>query len=157
MDGVTYVEGGAEMLPALKEMWERLNARNAAVSPDFGWLYAGRDFAWRMEKWPRPGPGGIRVCKAVAGGAEAGSRACLLDEAGGGEVASIYVDASQRRKGIGGELLRRGPAWLGANGASGVGLEVAAGKEGAVAFYRSLGFKLRSSRMWLPPEETAPR
>jgi len=48
--------------------------------------------------------------------------------------------------------LRRGLAWLGANGASGVTLEVVAGNEGAVEFYHSLGFKLRSSKMWLAPE-----
>ncbi len=144
------------MLSGLKGMWERLKAHHVSVSPDFGWLYAGRDFAWRMEKWLRLGAGGVWACVAASEGAEAGFCVCLLDGSGGGEVATIYVDDAHRRLGIGAALMRRGLSWLAANGAAGVTLEVVAGNEGALEFYRSLGFKPRTQRLWLPPENPGP-
>lgn len=146
---VAYITEGSDLPGRFRAMWERLNAHHGRVSPDFAHLYAGRDFSWRLDKWRRLGAGGIWNCLALADGVEAGFCVCTLDGAGGGEVATLYVEQAFRRRGIGAELVRLGLAWLAAHGAENVALEVVGGNDGAVAFYRSQGFRVRKMRLEL--------
>ncbi len=62
-------------------------------------------------------------------------------------VDSLAVDAAYRRQGLGRALLAEAEAWARENGASSVELNVYEFNEGAIAFYRELGYQTLSRRM----------
>jgi len=61
---------------------------------------------------------------------------------GRGEIRSLYIDPSVKRRGLGRRLMRELAAQLAAFGYSGAALGVVAGNEPAIAFYRSLGGRI---------------
>ncbi|MGG6897207.1 MULTISPECIES: GNAT family N-acetyltransferase [Rhizobium] len=61
---------------------------------------------------------------------------------GRGEIRSLYIDPSVKRRGLGRRLMRELAAQLAAFGYSGAALGVVAGNEPAIAFYRSLGGRM---------------
>lgn len=149
MTAIEYVEGGEELLDRFAAMWERLNALHARICPDFSHLYAVRDFAWRKARWLSNCEGGLWACLALADGQPVGFLVCSIGASGEGEVATLYVEQTCRRTGVGTGLMERGMRWLKDRGAKDIGIDVVAGNDRAVAFYRTFGFKVRKTRMSL--------
>ncbi|GFK94673.1 Ribosomal-protein-alanine acetyltransferase [Fundidesulfovibrio magnetotacticus] len=147
MEQVIFVEGGWELLERTAALWERLNAHHARVNPDFEALFAGRDFAWRLAKWRAASGGGLRAWLALAGDDPVGFAVAAVDAAGAGELATLFVEEAWRGRGLGRELAERCLAWLEGRSVGNVSLEVVGGNAGAVAFYETLGFRVRKLRM----------
>ena len=76
---------------------------------------------------------GFAVGSAVAG-------------AGQGEIESVAVETSARRRGVGRALCAAVMKWCGEQGARQIELEVRAGSLGAIALYEQLGFVVSGQR-----------
>ena len=64
------------------------------------------------------------------------------------EVVDLAVDAAARREGVGKRLMEAAEAWARERGADSVDLTVVEGNAPALALYESLGYRMRSHRMW---------
>jgi len=89
------------------------------------------------------GSGAVRRCLLVAEGAgEVLGYAVGMTVAVVGELETVAVQASARRRGIGRSLCTAVLAWCRAEGAASVELEVRAASAGARKLYEELGFHL---------------
>ncbi len=106
--------------------------------------------------------GAVRRCLFVAESGEemvgfAVGKVILLATESVGELESVAVDETARRRGVGRALCEAVVDWSRGQGAAEIELEVRAGSEGAIALYAGLGFVAvgRREGYYRDPEEDA--
>jgi len=67
-----------------------------------------------------------------------------------GHISDVYVAPELRRQGVARRMMQRAEAWLREQGAASVDLNVAAVNDGAIAFYRRLGYETQRLNMKKP-------
>ena len=148
----------------------RIRAANAA---DLAGVIALERGAVEAPHWPEAeyaaivqnrgeAEGAARRCLVVAESDEkllgfAVGKAILLATEGVGELESVAVDETARRRGVGRSLCEAVVDWSRRQGAAEIELEVRAGSAGAIALYAGLGFAVvgRRGSYYRNPDEDA--
>ena len=152
---VIYETGGVEFLDRIQGMWERLNAYQAEVSPDFPDTFKGRTMDSRRARWVASGVNGLRIRMAVQDGKDLGYCLSFIGAKMDGVLESLFVDDSLRGQGVGLALSRDALDWFRERGAKSVDLEVTVGNDHAKGFYEKLGFRPFKLTMRLKQEASA--
>lgn len=138
---LVFAEGGPELLDALAPLWEGLRSHHQGITRHFPERFAAMKWAERKTGLlKKGGPDRLHVVLALQEGRPIGYCIVSIDAQGEGELDSLFVDESCRGKKVGEEMACRGLAWLKAFPAKDILIQVAAGNERALPFYRKLGF-----------------
>ena len=136
---VTYDSGGAELLDSIEPLWRQLIQHHSELSPYFGQEIASRTFkerrAYLVSKSDE-----LRVEVAKDQGELMGYCISTVDDAGVGEIDSMFVVEASRKEGVGDVLIRSALDWLDSNGVVSKVLTVAIGNERVYAFYERYDF-----------------
>ncbi len=136
---VTYDAGGAELLDSVEPLWRQFIQYHSELSRYFGQEMATGTFkerrAYLVSKADK-----LRVEFAKAQGEPIGYCVSTIDDAGVGEIDSIFVVDASRNEGIGDALMRSALEWLDSNGVASKVLAVAVGNERVYTFYERYGF-----------------
>jgi GNAT superfamily N-acetyltransferase len=136
---------GAEDLAAIEPLWRALYAHQAAHGMRLP-VPAVAFEAWAASMSPALGRFTVVALAerdGVAAGFVAGRVRALPAYFGGGSagfISEVYVSGSERGSGIGRRLLAFALDWFAGQGIARVELQVLAGNEDAVRFYRELGW-----------------
>jgi ribosomal protein S18 acetylase RimI-like enzyme len=146
---VAISAGGAERLDRIGPLWYDLRAHHAGLAPMWrdGLLAASFD-GRKAELLSKSAGGDLLVLLATtAADAVVGYCVCTVTATGDGEVDSLYVAPSHRRRGVGRELMSRAMAWLGERSPQSIAVEVMACNDNALRLYQRYGFHARTVRM----------
>ncbi len=144
---VEYVHGGIEWLDEIGPLWEKLNALHGERSPHFADSFRNGSFSKRKaELLTKSQTAQLRVDLAREHDSMHPLGYCIstVDADGTGEIESLFVDESCRRRGIGGHLMQAALAWMTGEGAKKKRLLVAFGNDAPLGFYQRFGFQPRN-------------
>ncbi len=138
--GIRYIDGNEELLDRIAPLWAELNAIHHAKSVHFKAHYAGFTFEARKNTLLKAAEKGcLRVLLAYDNELPVGyCVASVID--GLGEVDSLFVSETYRKKGIASSLMERALDWIDTNGAVKIALKVSVGNEAVLGFYARYGF-----------------
>jgi len=140
---ITYMQGGAELLPRIARLWRKLTLEHAALSPYFALEFKTRTFADRKRELLQKAEGErLRVILAYLSQRRQAIAYAVgtVNHMNVAELDSLYVDRLFRGSGIGGRLTADMLRWLQAQRPASVVVHVAIGNESVVPFYRRFGF-----------------
>ena len=138
-----YVDLSIEQIDLIGPLWEQLCTHHAGISPHFSSHFQNRTFAARRVDFLKSHNRGkmkIELVRLAEDGRAIAYCVSTVTHEGAGEVDSLFVQAEFRGRGIGSELVRRALAWLKAEQASTILIEVAYGNDQALPFYGKFGF-----------------
>jgi ribosomal protein S18 acetylase RimI-like enzyme len=151
--GVSIIAGSAELLDRIGPLWHELRSHHAALDPTWrdGLLSAGFDERKSDLIYKSEG-GRMVVLLALAGDQTVAYCVCTVTRDRDGEVDSLFVTASHRRRGIGDALMSRAMAWLAERATKSLAVEVMACNAEALRLYERYGFRPRTVRMLHVPQ-----
>lgn len=135
-------------LSEIEPLWSLLNAHHAGLAHDFHDHFATLTFAQRMRGLEALDEECLLILVAGTAGARTGYVIAAV-RGGDGEIESLFVTPSSRGHGIGAQLAGQALAWLRERSCSVITVTVAAGNEGVLPFYESLGFRPRRMQLEL--------
>jgi ribosomal protein S18 acetylase RimI-like enzyme len=138
-------------LDRIAPLWHELREHHAALSPTWRDEFLASNFEKRKAGLIAKSPGGLLVLLATTLDAAVGYCVCSIDETGRGEIDSVFVTASHRRRGIGDQLMTRAMKWFTEREAKPVTVSILAGNDDAVRLYERFGFKPRTVTHQLKP------
>lgn len=148
---MTFTAGGAELLEQIAPLWHELRSHHASLDPVWREGLLAASFESRKAGLLCKSAGGeLLVLLARATDSAAQSIAycvCTVTAAGDGEVDSLFVTESHRRRGIGDALMSRAMAWLFSRATASLAVEVMACNADALRLYERYGFRQRTVRM----------
>ncbi|MGQ9779461.1 MAG: GNAT family N-acetyltransferase [Bacillota bacterium] len=107
------------MLERIEPLWERLRDHHRARAGRFAPWFARQTFARRRDELLRKSADGalfVEVARDLEAGVDVGYCVSSLDAEGQGEIDSIFIEETYRRRGLGGRLLRDALNWLAEKG-----------------------------------------
>jgi ribosomal protein S18 acetylase RimI-like enzyme len=140
---IEYHVGDEKDLDRICDLWAELNRCHIGKSVHFRHHYEEMTFSLRksqLEYIARQGSLRIDLAKETETNREVGY--CISSITGDriiGEIESIFVDTSYRRRGIGTILVRNAFAWMDSQGVEKKRVSVSYGNEETWAFYQSCG------------------
>ena len=148
---MTLTAGGAELLEQVAPLWLELRSHHASLDPVWRDGLLAATFETRKAGLLAKSEGGqLFVLLARSSDRAANVIAycvCTVTAAGDGEVDSLFVAASHRRRGIGDALMSRAMAWLAGRATQSLAVEVMACNADALRLYERYGFRPRTVRM----------
>jgi ribosomal protein S18 acetylase RimI-like enzyme len=148
---VSITAGGAELLDQIAPLWQELRAHHASLDPVWRDGLLAATFADRKAGLLAKSAGGeLLVLLARSAGLPdhvVGYCVCTVTHAGDGEVDSLFVTESHRRRGIGEALMSRAMEWLAGRATTSLAVEVMACNADALRLYERYGFRQRTVRM----------
>lgn len=146
----TFITGDANLLAAIKELWEELNQLHIEKSVDFQNHYKAFTFAARKESIVRHTENGaLLVTIAYCNNLKIGyCIASIVD--GSGEIDSIFVKTGYRQSDVGHKLMEMSLDWLKTNAAKKIIVKVSAGNEEVFEFYSKYGFAPCLTELQIP-------
>jgi ribosomal protein S18 acetylase RimI-like enzyme len=153
---LSITAGGAELLNEIAPLWHELRSHHAGLDPMWreGLLAANFDDRKAGLLSKSAGGGEILVLLARTDDQAVAYCVCTVTPAGDGEVDSLFVTESHRRRGIGDALMSRAMAWLAGRATKSHAVEGMACNADAQRLYERYGFRQRTVRMLhvRPPE-----
>jgi ribosomal protein S18 acetylase RimI-like enzyme len=158
--GVTLVAGGAELLDRIAPLWHELRSHHALLDPTWRDGLLATQFHERKAGLITKSSGGGAMLVLHASTSErsevVGYCVTTVTPGGDGEIDSLFVVPSHRRRGIGEAMMLRSMQWLAERGAKSIAVEVMAGNADALRLYERWGFRARTVRMLhVPPSDGA--
>ena len=141
---ITIQSGSTELLDRIAPLWAELRIHHADLSPQWREVFLACRFADRKAELIKKSPGGLLVLLAMDGDATVAYCVCSIDAAGRGEVDSLFVTESHRRRGIARRLMTDSVEWLTAKDAKPIVVSILAGNDEALKLYESFGFLPRT-------------
>jgi ribosomal protein S18 acetylase RimI-like enzyme len=158
--GVSITAGGAELLDRIARLWHELRSHHASLDPVWRDGLLAATFDDRKAGLLAKSEGGellVLLARSVERSEHVvGYCVCTVTRTGDGEVDSLFVTESQRRRGIGDVLMSRAMAWLAGRATQSLAVEVMACNADALRLYERYGFRQRTVRMLhvRPPERS---
>jgi ribosomal protein S18 acetylase RimI-like enzyme len=157
---VTIAAGGAELLDEIGPLWHELRSHHAGLDPVWREGLLAAHFNDRKAGLLAKSAGGGELLVLLARSADPTDPkvvaycVCTVTAAGDGEVDSLFVTESHRRRGVGDALMSRAMAWLAQRATASLAVEVMACNADALRLYERYGFHQRTVRMLhvCPPE-----
>lgn len=136
-----YEQYNVKDIRVIKGLWERLNDIHSRLSIDFSERYVGTTFEKRTQKFLAMKEECVRITCAKDGDQIIAYCVSTVDDKDTtGDLASIYVDPTYRRMGIGEALMTDSKTWLLNKGCQRLTLGVSVGNESVINFYKKAGF-----------------
>lgn len=141
-DTLFFIEGSAELLDAIEQLWIKQVRYHASVSTYFREEFKGMTFAKRMKELrAKGGRSRLRVVIARTKNTRiVGYAIASITKSGIAEIDSLFVEKPYRNRGIGGRLASLALEWCARCRPIATTVNVAIGNEPAISFYRHLGF-----------------
>lgn len=151
MEQITYVRGGANLLPRVEPMWERLSAQHDVLFEAFGNQEPSFDV---LEPWylGKDMAGQLFVELATAESRDVGFCLCTCGPRDIGLIDAIWVDEAYRNQGIGSTMIRDVIGWLDKGPITCKIVQVANTNASALSFYERLGFSPRTVTLQHRPD-----
>src|SRR5688572_5282282 len=96
-DDVSIIDANGE-LDRIGPLWQELRLHHAELSPRWRDEFLACRFETRKAGLIAKSPGGLLVLLAMAGDAPVGYCVCSIDEHDRGEIDSLFVTTSHRRR-----------------------------------------------------------
>ncbi|NLE04043.1 MAG: GNAT family N-acetyltransferase [Crenarchaeota archaeon] len=147
---IDYIIGDETLLDRIEPLWLGLNQQTISDSLSFKPYYRALTFDKRKTVLMQKAQAAVlRVELAIDKSTNHPVGYCVtsLDNAGTGEIESIYVDKAFRGLKIGDTLMKSALAWLEKQGSASRQVSIAAGNENACRFYERYGFRTRRTVM----------
>jgi diamine N-acetyltransferase len=149
-NNISILTGGPELLDRIAPLWHELRAHHATVSPTWRENVLSFTFEYRKAYFLKKSAKGLLVLLAIADDdvdAPVGYCVSSISEDNAGEIDSLYVRESHRRRGIAGRLITDSMDWLKRNAVKSIVVEVLSGNDEAVHLYEKFGFYPRITRL----------
>ena len=156
LDNFTFLQGGRELLPRVKTLWEQLNLHHLEHSNFFKAHFSNFEFEKRHQPLMDEKGTEILIDLVIDQRQKREVAYCLSSLAGDGtgEIESLYVEAAYCQLNLGQMLMERAVSWLQGQNASPLLIAVAEGNENVLPFYRRFGFYPRKLLLqYVPPEQ----
>jgi len=145
MAKIEYINFDKSGINRIRELWEGLNKHHFERSVNFKERYAKMTFEKRKELlFNKLGNGNMFIELALDSVSEKPVGYCLsiITKSGDmeGEIESLFIIPSYRKKGIGEAFIQHALEWLDSNKVSSKRIIVAAGNEEIFPFYEKFGF-----------------
>jgi ribosomal protein S18 acetylase RimI-like enzyme len=138
------IPGGAELLARIQPLWAELRLHHAYIAGPWKQEFLDSDFDKRKANLITKGTRGLLVLLAIDGDQPVGYCVSTIDPTGRGEIDSLFVTASHRRRALGRRLVQQSMDWLTRHAAKTIVVSVLAGNDDATKLYASFGFQLRT-------------
>jgi len=147
---MNYIDISASEINTIKDLWNRNKEYHIQIEKIFKELYTNISFEKRMKSILEK-EGELKITIAEENDKICGY--CISHTEGDvGEVVSLHVLESQRRKGIGKELTKLHIKWLKEKKCKEIGLYVSSVNTKTIKFYEQLGLYSCLNYMQLKPE-----
>lgn len=134
---IEYIDIEPSQIDRIKLLWHKNKEYHLQNEPVFKEQYANLEFEDRMNAILE-GEKELKITIAEEAGNTYGY--CISTISGNvGEIVSLHVLESQRRKGIGKQLTEKHIQWLRSRNCKEIGLFVASSNEKTISFYKQLG------------------
>ena len=134
---IEYIDIEPSQIERIKLLWHKNKEYHLQNEPVFKEQYANLEFEDRMNAILE-GEKDLKITIAEEAGNTYGY--CISTISGHvGEIVSLHVLESQRRKGIGKQLTEKHIQWLRSRNCKEIGLFVASSNEKTISFYKQLG------------------
>ena len=145
MAKIEYINFDKSGINRIRELWEGLNKHHFERSVNFKERYAKMTFEKRKELlYNKLGNGEMFIELALDSGSEKLVGYCLsiMTNSGDkeGEIESLFIIPSYRKKGIGEIFMQHAIEWLNSKKVTNKRIVVAAGNEEVFSFYEKFGF-----------------
>lgn len=131
---------GFDDIELIKDLWERNRDYHRDKSEHFKCKYEHAEFHGRMRQFESDAKDGSKITIAENEGKIVGYCISTIND-GIGEIGSLHVLETERGKGTGKILMGRHMEWLKEKKCLEIKVAVMTDNEGAIEFYRMLGFK----------------
>jgi ribosomal protein S18 acetylase RimI-like enzyme len=146
-DGYSIFAGGAEFLDRVEPLWLDLRRHHAGLAPLWSASLLATSFVQRRAGLVAKAARGILVLLATSHGQDIAYCVSTLAADGTGEVDSLYVAPTHRRRGIAQALMTRTMDWFERQSVHSIVVDVLSGNQAAQAFYGQFGFLPRTVRL----------
>lgn len=137
---INYIIGNEELLDRVKDLWTELNQLHAEKSIYNKKYYANNTFEARKKALLSTSRNG-QLCIVLAHDETALVGYCIASiVAETGEIDSIFVTKSYRKKGIAGNMMNQALDWLKRRNPNKTVIKVSVGNEEVYGFYAKFGF-----------------
>ena len=147
-EGVSLLNGGAELLDRVEPLWSQLRRHHADLAPQWSASLLAISFDERRAELV--GKGAVLVSMATWCGQDIGYCVSTVASDATGEVDSLYVIPSHRGSGIGHELMTVAMDWFARQSVRSIVVNVICGNDDAQRFYARYGFVPRTVRLLRP-------
>jgi len=134
-----YIDIAYNDICLIKDLWEKNRIYHETSSEYFGHAYRDICFEDRMEKFQSFDDAMLKITICKENKSVIGYCISTITETVG-ELVSIHVDASERGRGIGQNLVRIHLAWMGDNECKDIGVTVSQENDATIDFYKKMGF-----------------
>lgn len=139
-ENIQYLEGGKELLPEAKTLWEALNQMHHDCSKHFKDKYTQFTYEMRCKGFERADQLKVVIAINTENDERMGYSISSITKELTGEIDSIYLDDSYRGLKIGEELMAIPLKWMEDQQVKRTILGVAVGNEDVYPFYEKFGF-----------------
>jgi len=146
----TVLAGDAALLSRIHPLWSELRLHHADIGGPWKQEFLDSDFDKRKAGLIAKGMRGLLVLLAMADDVAVGYCVSTIDAAGRGEIDSLFITETHRRRGLGRRFVQQSMEWLNTNGAKPIVVLVLAGNDEAAALYESFGFQPRTITLQKP-------
>ena len=147
---IKYATGGSESFDQIAPLWKKLNRHHARISSHFSSQISKKIFPERKSELLEQCKNGkmrVDMVKSLPENRLIAYCVSSINAENIGEVDSIYVEPSHRKKGIGNKLMERALSWLDFENVDSKILIVLYENEDVIKFYSQFGFTPRSVRL----------
>lgn len=131
-------------LDRISPLWHELREHHAGLPTPWREEFLASNFEKRKAGLIAKSPGGLLVLLATTPDAVVGYCVCSIDVDRRGEIDSVFVTASHRRRGVGDQLMTHAMKWFAEREAKPVIVSILAGNDDAIRLYERFGFKPRT-------------
>jgi len=139
--------GGEQFLDRVEPLWKQLREHHANMAPIWRPELLPPDFRPRREYLLAHCAGGLLVMLACDGSRDVGYCICSISADRDGEIDSLFVAPTHRRRGIATRLMTEGLRWLRAQRVKAIFVDVMLGNEDPLKLYERFGFRPRTVRL----------
>jgi ribosomal protein S18 acetylase RimI-like enzyme len=151
LPNTSILTGGPELLDRIAPLWQELRSHHASISPTWRHSLLASDFQARKADLLQKSATGLLVLLATTGDEVVAYCVSSITHDNTGEIDSLYVRQTHRRRGIAHRLMTDSMAWLQRNNAKSIVVEVLSGNDEAVHLYEKFGFHPRVTRLRYVP------
>jgi ribosomal protein S18 acetylase RimI-like enzyme len=148
-DEIALQTGGPELLDRIEPLWSQLRQHHADLSTIWRSSLLDSSFDKRRAQLLAKVTEGLLVVLASSDGVAIGYCVSSIEQ-GVGQVNSIYVTDTYRRRGVGQMMMASTLAWFQDHEVKSIFVDVMDGNDAAEAFYIQHGFRRRSVRLQMP-------
>ncbi|MEF2965346.1 GNAT family N-acetyltransferase [Paenibacillus sp. M1] len=153
---LSFINKGIGGLEFVEPLWYGLRDHHAGNSPNFSQAITKHHFQERSnEIRAKAEHGSVHICLVLheESGTYVGYCISSINEAGEGEIDSLFIMEAYRKRGVGDRLMNNALEWFRSRRVEDISISVMVGNESAFSFYERYGFYPRTYTLKLKNEQ----